>query len=116
MPDVSSVLTEKYKGMEWSLDGSPTNKAEFIAGFNLIKANGVTTPTWAKIEEHLVTMQAEEDAKEYQRKREPEYPAIGEQLDLLWHAIDDGTLDKTSDFYTSLKATKDKYPKQGTRH
>ena len=54
MPDVSSVLTEKYKGMEWSLDGSPTNKAEFIAGFNLIKANGVTTPTWAKIEEHLV--------------------------------------------------------------
>jgi hypothetical protein len=51
------------------------------------------------------------DAKEYQRQREPEYPTIGDQLDLLWHAIDDGTLDKTSDFYTSLKATKDKYPK-----
>ena len=51
------------------------------------------------------------DAKEYQRQRRPEYPAIEEQLDLLWHAIDDGTLDKTSDFYTSLKATKDKYPK-----
>tara|TARA_B100000809_G_scaffold260431_1_gene307355 strand:+ start:269 stop:583 length:315 start_codon:yes stop_codon:yes gene_type:complete len=51
------------------------------------------------------------DANEYQRQREPEYPEIGEQLDLLWHAIDDGTLDKTSDFYTSLKATKDKYPK-----
>ncbi len=56
-------------------------------------------------------LKAAYDAKEYQRQREPEYPAIGEQLDLLWHAIDDGTLDKTSDFYTSLKATKDKYPK-----
>ena len=44
-------------------------------------------------------------------KRKSEYPIIGDQLDLLWHAIDEGTLDKTSDFYTSLKATKDKYPK-----
>jgi len=37
----------------------------------------------------------------YVDSRKKEYPAIGEQLDLLWHAIDDGTLDKTSDFYTS---------------
>ena len=51
------------------------------------------------------------DAKNYQRQREPEYPEMREQLDMLWHAIDDGTLDKTSDFYTSLKAIKDKYPK-----
>ena len=47
----------------------------------------------------------------YQDKRQTEYPSIGDQLDMLWHAIDDGTLDKTSTFYTSLKATKDKYPK-----
>jgi len=65
----------------------------------------------ADIQAKIVELKAAYDAKDYQRKREPEYPAIGEQLDLLWHAIDDGTLDKTSDFYTSLKATKDKYPK-----
>ena len=47
----------------------------------------------------------------YQDKRQKYYPSIGDQLDMLWHAIDDGTLDKTSTFYTSLKATKDKYPK-----
>ena len=47
----------------------------------------------------------------YQDKRQIYYPPIGDQLDMLWHAIDDGTLDKTSTFYTSLKATKDKYPK-----
>ena len=39
------------------------------------------------------------------------YPKLGEQFDLLWHALDAGTLDKTSDFYTKLKAVKDKYPK-----
>ena len=47
----------------------------------------------------------------YDEQRKAEYSPIGDQLDLLWHAIDDGTLDKTSTFYTSLKATKDKYPK-----
>ena len=40
------------------------------------------------------------------------YPKIADQLDMLWHAIDSGTLDKTSDFYIVLKAVKDKYPKE----
>jgi len=48
---------------------------------------------------------------EYDETRRLAYPEIGEQLDLLWHAIDSGTLDKNSDFYTKLKAIKDKYPK-----
>ena len=47
----------------------------------------------------------------YDEQRKAEYSPIGDQLDMLWHAIDDGTLDKTSTFYTSLKATRDKYPK-----
>jgi len=44
-------------------------------------------------------------------KRAKAYPEVGEQLDMLWHAIDAGTLDKTSDFYTTLKQVKDTYPK-----
>jgi len=39
------------------------------------------------------------------------YPSIQEQLDMLYHAIDSNTLDKTSDFYTTLKAVKDAFPK-----
>lgn len=45
-------------------------------------------------------------------KRELTYPGIKDQLDMLWHAIDQGTLDKTSDFYIKLKEVKDKYPKE----
>ena len=48
---------------------------------------------------------------EYQYKRRPEYPNLEEQLDLLWHAIDAGKLDKTSDFYKKLKAVKENNPK-----
>ena len=40
--------------------------------------------------------------------------SIGEQLDNLWHDIDEGKLDKTGKFYTSIKSIKDKYPKPGT--
>ena len=47
----------------------------------------------------------------YTEKRKVSYPSLEEQFDLLWHAIDSGTLDKSSSFYTTLKATKDKYPK-----
>ena len=47
----------------------------------------------------------------YDTNRVQAYPEIAEQLDMLWHAIDSGTLDKTSDFYIKLKAVKDKYPK-----
>ena len=58
----------------------------------------------------------------YQRKRTGEaatsaedmqYPSVGEQLDLLWHAIDaDADLKvKLAGFYNAIKAIKDKYPK-----
>ena len=42
------------------------------------------------------------------------YPSVIEQLDLLWHAIDDGALDKTSDFYVQIKAVKTKWPKDNS--
>ena len=104
MVDITHVLSEKYKGMEWSLNGDPSTEEEFTAGFTLHKANGVEEPTWAKLQEYLTTMQAEYDAKEYQRKREKEYPAIVDQLDDIYHnGIDE--------WKKTIKVTKDKYPK-----
>ena len=39
------------------------------------------------------------------------YDLIGEQLDKLWHDIDEGKLDKTGSFYTSIKTIKDRWSK-----
>ena len=47
----------------------------------------------------------------YKLQRLENYPNLGDQLDMLWHAIDNGTLNKTSEFYTAIKAVKDAYPK-----
>lgn len=47
----------------------------------------------------------------YMRDRAGAYPRLGDQLDMLWHAMDTGVLPKVVDFYDALKAVKDQYPK-----
>ena len=50
-------------------------------------------PTQAEIEAAEATWNTNYDAKAYARTREAAYPSIGDQLDMLWHAIDgDATL------------------------
>jgi len=71
----------------------------------------VSQPTEEAIQVKLKELEAEYDSQEYARTRATLYPEIGDQLDMLWHAIDSGTLDKTSDFYTTLKKVKDDNPK-----
>lgn len=53
------------------------------------------------------------DNRTYTEKRANEYPSIGDQLDMLWHAIDDNATLKTryADFHTAIKAVKDANPK-----
>lgn len=49
--------------------------------------------------------------QEYKNTRKQKYPKIEEQLDMLWHSIDQGSLNKESEFYTTIKAVKDEFPK-----
>jgi hypothetical protein len=47
----------------------------------------------------------------YADQRRSAYPILGDQLDMLWHAMDVGVLPKVQDFYDAIKAVKDQYPK-----
>ena len=92
-PDTQvTVLDNDIDRIKWS-DGNPTNitKEQILA--------------------KQTELQADYDAKQYQRDRV--YPSIGDQLDLLWKSIDrDGELkSKYYDFYESIKAVKVKNPK-----
>jgi len=75
--------------------------------------NGTTPIPKADIEAKMVEVQADYDAKQYQRDRV--YPSIGDQLDMLWHSIDeDPTLkSKYFTFYEAIKSVKVKNPKNG---
>jgi len=73
--------------------------------------DGETPPTEEAIQAEIIRLQSDYDAKKYQRDRN--YPDIGEQLDMLWHAIDNGEIlgDKSCDFFKTLKKVKDDNPK-----
>ena len=66
-------------------------------------------PTEAAINSKLAELQSiyDDNNKTYQNNRWKEYPHVFDQLDKLWHDIDDGKLDKTGSFYTYLKGIKD---------
>ena len=75
--------------------------------------NGTTPIPKADIEAKMVELQAEYDANQYQRDRV--YPSIGDQLDMLWHSIDENPKLKSEyfEFYEAIKAVKVKHPKNG---
>ena len=82
------------------------------------KADGTQiTLVQSDIDAARVTLNAEAAAVKYKTDRTTNgsttYPAIGDQLDLLWHAIDaDADLKvKFASFYNSIKAVKDANPK-----
>jgi hypothetical protein len=54
---------------------------------------------------------AKREALKYQEDRLLAYPDIGEQLDMLFHAMDTGKLPKDNEFYDAIKAVKDQFPK-----
>ena len=71
----------------------------------------------SNIDSARATLDAEAAANKYKTDRTTDgsttYSSIGDQLDLLWHAIDaDADLkSKFSAFYNSIKAVKDANPK-----
>tara|TARA_B100000131_G_scaffold275673_1_gene278440 strand:- start:53 stop:388 length:336 start_codon:yes stop_codon:yes gene_type:complete len=72
---------------------------------------GITQPTTSEIDAELARLKTEWNNHKYQRDRLAKYSAIVEQLDQLWHDIDDGKLDKTGSWYLAVKAVKDANPK-----
>ena len=63
-------------------------------------------PSDSEIEAKITELQADYDAQAYARTRKPLYPAIGDQLDALYHA---GVFPK--EMADKIKAVKDANPK-----
>ena len=98
------IINEDYDTMQWDHNNTDTK------------------PTKAEVEVEIERLDAEYLAKRYQRQRtnditermsgiQTSYPRIEEQLDKLWHDIDEGKLDKNGEFYKNIKSVKDTFPK-----
>ena len=96
MIDIIKAITSINPNAKVCVRGNDVKQIEWLEN---------TTPiAEADILAKQAELQADYEAKEYQRKRASEYPSIAEQLDDLYHNGIDG-------WKSSIKAIKDKYPK-----
>ena len=61
--------------------------------------------------EDLAQSKLDEQDNGYARDSQQAYPALAEQLDMLYHDMTAGKGDKTGDWYKALKKVKDDNPK-----
>ena len=87
---------------------SLTPNAEYVLKNNELTwlSDNITQPTDAEITAEQTRLQAEYDAKDWERNRQSEYPGL---LDCI-HALLDGG-DTLTDLQAARQAVKDKYPK-----
>jgi len=113
-------MTEEYLAppppshlMDAAIELGFEDKVWYVSGdvIEWKEGESVTDEELASIRARATELETAYNNKQYQRDRADAYPKLTEQLDMLWHAIDTDTLDKTSDFYTELKQVKDDNPK-----
>lgn len=109
---IKSLLPEK----SWKLKGEPKSQQEFESMFEIVigktenndaiysKSPNDFGVTFSEINDELIRLQAEYDAKQYQRDRASAYPSIQDQLDTLYHEGYDG-------WKATIEAVKQEFPK-----
>ena len=73
----------------------------------IVYHDGQTPPSEDEIDVEVKRFQAEYDAQEYARKREAEYPSMGDQMDMIYKDMKNGT----STHADAVEVVKTKYPK-----
>ncbi len=118
MSNIGKAIKKINPNAEYTYQAEDINSIQWF--------NGTTPISKADIEAKMTELQAEYDANQYQKDNEPEqpdyikqrknsYPEIGDQLDMLWHSIDQNPSLKSEyfEFYEAIKAIKVKHPKNG---
>ena len=104
---ITQAIKKINPNAEIVLRGDDINNIEWV--------NGTTPIPKADIEAKMNEMGNEPEQSNYAQQRRNAYPEIGDQLDMLWHSIDQDPQLKSKyfDFYEAIKAVKIKYPKNG---
>ena len=102
---IEKAILKINPNAEFSVNANDINQITWL--------NGTTPISVSDIQAKMVEVQADYDANQYQRDRV--YPSIGDQLDMLWHSIDQNPKLKSEyfEFYEAIKAVKVKHPKNG---
>lgn len=100
MSDITKAIINLRPDAKWSVNGNT------YAGITWLDTEH-TQPTEEEIDAEMARLQAEYDAKAYARSRADEYPAIADQLDMLyWDKING-----TTTWQDAITAIKQENPK-----
>ena len=104
MADILTAILKINPNAEASVNANDINQITWH--------NGTTPIPKADIEAKINEISIKSN---YTEQRRNAYPEIGDQLDMLWHSIDQDPQLKSKyfDFYEAIKAVKVKYPKNG---
>ena len=100
MIDITKAIQALDSNAQFVINGTPTNEAEYQAQVKYVSGadeNGsaifsdTQTFTWSEVSAKQTELQAEYDAKQYQRERATAYPSIQEQLDMQYWDKVNGT-------------------------
>ena len=107
MTNIIKAIQKINPNAEVTVNGNDINSIEWL--------NGTTPIPKTDIEAKMNQMANEPEQSNYAQQRRNAYPEIGDQLDMLWHSIDQDPQLKSKyfDFYEAIKAVKVKYPKNG---
>lgn len=109
-------------GMAYGVDTAikalrPGAKFQMTAGDGVFEfpqwwdPNNLPAPSKDEIMAEFERQKAVAEYYQYAYDRCKEYPDGFEQLDMLWHAINNGVDLKDSDWFKAIKEVKEKYPK-----
>ena len=92
------------RGGNVSLQNDADGKGDYIKSWSV---EGLTKPTDSQLASYETAGNTVESNLNVDDKRKKEYLSWEEQLDKLYHDINDGKLDKTGSWYPHIKAVKD---------
>jgi len=105
MKDLTKALSSLYPNSRWSLLG------EEYSGLTWISED-IPKPTEEELFAECDRLLEVAQANQYKQIRAKEYPLITDQLDMLWHMMNDETIPgKNSTWYNTIKEVKDNNPK-----
>ena len=74
------ITEEKYATVEWATGVEADGQTAVTTA-----VNPHPELTWSAVNAEMIRLQTEYDSQDYARKREAEYPKIGDQLDKIYH-------------------------------
>jgi hypothetical protein len=97
---IDKALLSLRPNAQWALNGNN------YSGLQWLDTN-TTAPTEAEVNAEIARLQAEYEAKQYQRDRATAYPSIQEQLDMqYWDSVNG-----TTTWADAIAAVKQEFPK-----